>query len=103
MQHCLLKGYSQDSLNKRKNFFFFLKSSDQQQDELTKEPQFEKTIKIEKKTVFNETVLINKSTNTDNLVKNEKLSSNEINLFRVLAVNYLAHLIIFTYAGWMGR
>jgi len=103
MQHCLLKGYSQEILNKKKNFFFFLKSSNDHQDELQKDNPLNKVSTVEKKKISKEPILINSSTNTETFTKTEKLTPKEANLFRVLAVNYLAHLVVFTYAGWMGR
>jgi hypothetical protein len=103
MQNCLLKGYSQEILKKKKDFFFFLKSSSDHQDELQKYHPPNKVSVVENKKISNEPVLTNSSTNTETLIKTEKLTPKEANLFRVLAVNYLAHLVVFTYAGWMGR
>ena len=104
MQHCLLKGHQQESLsNKKKNVFFFLKSSDSDSNRYQEESQSkmpsQKLSVAEKNVTSNEAVLIN----THSLSKTEKLDPSEKNLFRVLTINYLAHLIIFTYAGWMGR
>ena len=103
MQQCLLKGYQQEAINTNKKSFFFLKSSSQNQQIEESKAEIKVKIPLEEKLTTSEKTLINKSTNTDEFVQTEKLNAKEINLFRVLAVNYLVHLIVFSYAGWMGK
>ena len=110
------KGYTEPE--KKSNFLFFLKSLDYQEEKEEEEKQalpppppphtpthtHHKSSKKEHKKEAKETKET-KEVQTDDLKKSSKVvkDPSELTIFRVLTVTYMVHLIVFTYAGWMGR
>ena len=112
MQHCLVNGYSsKGKISAKKHFFSFLTSSESDEMPIKETQQTNPSDNLptivennSSKPSKNLVALVNQATNTDTPVQvNEKLTPSEATLLRVLAINYLAHLAVFTYAGWMGK
>ena len=101
------KGYQEPE--KKSNFLFFLKSLDYKEEKEEAEekkqalptPPPQPSPKPSKKESKKEV----KQVQTDDLPKASVAvkDPSQLTIFRVLTVTYMVHLIVFTYAGWMGR